>query len=163
MSNQQNLKTILIVEDDELLAELLQRKLQQAGFATQIATTTRRASTILKKEHIDLVVLDIILPGQNGLTFLKEMRLTSWGEQLPVVVLTNIDDTTLIMEALEFGEIEKKTLQELPPISKNVQRGILKYVETRVKNGVSDFLIKSQWDIDEIVSLIEKKCAQVYS
>lgn len=163
MSNQQNRKTILIVEDDEWLAELLQRKLQQAGFATQIATTAQRANTILQKEHIDFVVLDIILPGENGLTFLKKMRLTPWGEQLPVLVLTNIDDTTLVMEALEFGEIKEKALQETHRLSEQVHNGMLKYVETRVKNGVSDFLIKSQWDIDEIVGLIKKKCAHVYS
>jgi DNA-binding response OmpR family regulator len=77
---------ILLVEDDELVADAIVRGLTQAGFTVDHAGSAEYARAALKAEHFDLAVIDIGLPGQDGLGLLKTLR--DAGQAMPVLILT---------------------------------------------------------------------------
>jgi len=92
---------ILVVEDNELVADAIVRGLAMAGFAVDRAANAESASAALTAEHFDLAVLDIGLPGADGLSLLKRLR--GDGKTLPVMVLTARDTLAAKVEALDLG------------------------------------------------------------
>jgi DNA-binding response OmpR family regulator len=77
---------ILLVEDDEMVADAVVRGLSLAGFTVDRAASGELARTALQSEHFDLSIVDIGLPGVDGLTLLKSMR--DRGHTTPVLILT---------------------------------------------------------------------------
>jgi two-component system, OmpR family, response regulator len=92
---------ILVVEDNELVADAIVRGLGLAGFAVDRAANAESATAALAAEHFDLALLDIGLPGTDGLTLLRRLR--SDGMTLPVMVLTARDTLAAKVEALDLG------------------------------------------------------------
>jgi DNA-binding response OmpR family regulator len=90
---------ILVVEDDDLIADALTRGLSLAGFAVDVTGSAELAQTALATEHFDLAIVDIGLPAADGLTLLRRWR--NEGQTLPVLILTARD--TLAAEALDLG------------------------------------------------------------
>lgn len=84
---------ILIVEDESRIIAFLEKGLQASGFTTTLATNSDEAAAIALDGNIDLLLLDLGLPGQDGLDLLKDLR--GQGFQAPVIILTarhGIDD-----------------------------------------------------------------------
>jgi two-component system copper resistance phosphate regulon response regulator CusR len=92
---------LLIVEDDEKTARALAAGLDQAGFATTIAHTGEDGFFLLSAESFDLVVLDWMLPGRDGLEILRTLR--ARGTQAPVLLLTARDAVEDRVMGLESG------------------------------------------------------------
>ncbi|MEK7538805.1 MAG: response regulator [Patescibacteria group bacterium] len=84
----QKQKTILLVEDDKALNRAVMFKLEQKGHKVISTMRAEDALDILKKEseHIDIIWLDILLPGMNGIEFLEEIRKREEGKDKKVVV-----------------------------------------------------------------------------
>ena len=84
---------ILIVEDEARITDFLTKGLQASGFTTTPASNSEDANAIALDGNIDLLLLDLGLPGQNGLDLLKDLR--GQGFHAPVIILTarsGIDD-----------------------------------------------------------------------
>jgi len=77
---------ILIIEDEARLANAVKQGLVEDGFAVEIAGSAEAAEPIISRGALDLIVLDVGLPGKNGLDLLREMRAA--GNQTPVLILT---------------------------------------------------------------------------
>jgi DNA-binding response OmpR family regulator len=92
---------ILVVEDNDLVADAIVRGLAMAGFAVDRAANAESASAALAAEHFDLALLDIGLPGADGLSLLRRLR--GDGKTLPVMVLTARDTLAAKVEALDLG------------------------------------------------------------
>jgi DNA-binding response OmpR family regulator len=92
---------ILVVEDNELVADAIVRGLSMAGFAVDRVANTESALAALAAEHFDLALLDIGLPGADGLSLLRKLR--GDGVQLPVMILTARDTLAAKVEALDLG------------------------------------------------------------
>ena len=92
---------ILVVEDNELVADAIVRGLGMAGFAVDRVANAEFALTALATEHFDLALLDIGLPGTDGLSLLRRLRTD--GKTLPVMVLTARDTLATKVEALDLG------------------------------------------------------------
>ena len=92
---------ILVVEDNDLVADAIARGLGIAGFAVDRAPSAELAATALAAEHFDLAVVDIGLPGEDGLTFVRRLR--SQGVALPVLILTARETVAMRVEALDLG------------------------------------------------------------
>jgi DNA-binding response OmpR family regulator len=91
---------VLIVEDDELLAQGLKQGLQQAGYTVDIARSSEQAQACFGVEAFDMALVDIGLPGADGLTLIRWLR--GSGNRLPVLVLTarsSMDDTVRGLDA----------------------------------------------------------------
>jgi DNA-binding response OmpR family regulator len=80
------MKTILVVDDDEAIRTLLQEELEEDGYKVLIATNARDALKMVAAEALDLVVLDIRMPGMDGLEALP--RILGIKEGLPVIMNT---------------------------------------------------------------------------
>lgn len=91
---------ILIVEDDEALAALLQEYLQRHGFIVELLHEGSRAVARVLSSKPDLVILDLMLPDSNGLDICRELR-TSWRG--PVLMLTAMKDDPDVVAGLEVG------------------------------------------------------------
>lgn len=93
--------TILIVEDDELLLDALTGQLLQLGYAVRSAGSVAEAQAVLGREGIDGMILDLGLPGQDGLTLLPWARKKLSG--LPVLILTARDGLDDRVQGLNAG------------------------------------------------------------
>lgn len=93
-------KNILIIDDDFELAELLTSFMQSEGFEVQHAAEPVRGLALALSGTVDLIILDIMLPGQSGLEILKQIRAASL---LPILMLTAKGDDTDRILGLELG------------------------------------------------------------
>ena len=92
---------ILIVEDDELVADALKRGLAAAGFAVDRVASAEQAEAALATEEFDLALVDIGLPKVDGLTLVRRLRRS--GSDLPVLILTARDGLADRVDALDLG------------------------------------------------------------
>jgi two-component system alkaline phosphatase synthesis response regulator PhoP len=94
------MKTVLVVEDEAGIARLIRDYLEQAGFAVQLAADGEQALRLAKAVPPELVVLDLGLPGIDGLDVTRELRRTS---AVPIIVVTARGDETDRIVGLEIG------------------------------------------------------------
>ncbi len=92
---------ILVAEDEVRLASFLEKGLRGSGFATTVVSDGISASAIARDEDFDLMVLDLGLPGKDGLEVLRDLR--NAGQALPVIVLTARGDADDRVSGLEMG------------------------------------------------------------
>ena len=91
---------ILVIDDDQRLRLLLKQFLEKNGFRVSDADDTEQAKKIMKSLIFDLLVIDIMMPGQNGLEFLKEVRLKN---NIPALMLSAMSALEDRLDGLEFG------------------------------------------------------------
>jgi two-component system phosphate regulon response regulator PhoB len=80
--------TILVVEDEEAIRAMLLLVLEQAGFTLHTAGDARDAQAILDRTHVDLILLDWMLPGISGVEWARRLRKESAYQELPIILLT---------------------------------------------------------------------------
>jgi DNA-binding response OmpR family regulator len=121
-----NNKKILIAEDEEPMLAALAKKFEKAGFTVLTAVDGESALETAIKNHPDLLLLDILMPKLDGISLLKKIRQESrWGEEVPILMLTNLSDPQNVSEAANYG--------------------------------VFDFLVKTDWRLDDVVELVKNK------
>ena len=91
---------ILVIDDDQRLRLLLKQFLEKNGFRVSDAEDTDQAKKIMKSLIFDLLVIDIMMPGQNGIEFLKEIRLKN---SVPALMLSAMSAPEDRLDGLEFG------------------------------------------------------------
>jgi CheY-like chemotaxis protein len=82
-------KTILVIEDDEIICRLLSYILQKAGYTVLVCKTAKEAFKWLKENHPSAVLCDIALPDISGDKILTLIRKIDYGSKLPVVAVTS--------------------------------------------------------------------------
>lgn len=96
------MKKILIVEDEKILREMYVEKLSREGFKVSFADNAREGLNMVKKERPDLVVLDILLPEENGVYFLEKLRNDTKTSKIKVVAFSNYDGADTKKEAKKW-------------------------------------------------------------
>ena len=104
-ANPNNGKQILIIEDDFFVRDLYDRELSREGF--EVSTAEDGAEGLLKviEEKPDLILLDIMLPKMSGLDVLKKVKEKEEVKDIPVVLLTNLGQDSVIREGFTLGAI----------------------------------------------------------
>lgn len=97
------MKTILVVEDDRVVASIYRSKLQSEGYDVDVAPDGEAAIAWLKSRTPNLVLLDIGLPKVNGIEVLKAIRSNTAIKSIPVIVLSNSYVTALVQAAWKEG------------------------------------------------------------
>jgi two-component system, OmpR family, phosphate regulon response regulator OmpR len=92
---------ILIVDDDRRTRTLLQAYLEEVGFIAATAPDSEQVETIMAKQKIDLLVLDLMLPGEDGLSLCRRLR--GIGVEIPIIMLTAKGDDVDRIVGLEMG------------------------------------------------------------
>lgn len=85
--------SVLVIDDDQWQAEHLAEQLIEAGYRATITAHAPQALAALDDDAVDCIVLDIGLPGVNGMAFLHELRSHADLASVPVVVCTNVSVT----------------------------------------------------------------------
>lgn len=96
-------KRILLVEDEDFIRELYVRQLTKAGFLVKSAPDGQTGLEMLKTEAFDLLLLDIMLPGINGLQLLREFKTHNPTSPMITILLTNLGQEAVIKEGFELG------------------------------------------------------------
>jgi two-component system response regulator ResD len=100
-------KRVLIVDDDPMIRNLVQAILENAGFVVTATDDGPKAVDILDSEprpiDYSLVILDVMMPGMNGLDVLTRMKLHQHTQNLPVIMLTGEDKAEDIMNGYSVG------------------------------------------------------------
>ncbi len=94
---------VLIAEDDPLLAGLLGKRLVTAGGILYHEADGARILDIVKQQHPDIVVLDIMLPGMSGFDVLKAVKADDTTKDIPVLLLSNLGQDEDIEKSKELG------------------------------------------------------------
>jgi two-component system phosphate regulon response regulator OmpR len=98
---QATFKKILLVDDDLRMRELLQRYLGEQGFSVKAVSDAAEMDIALAHEHMDLLVLDLMLPGEDGLAICRRLRATN--NTMPVIMVTARGDEVDRIIGLEMG------------------------------------------------------------
>lgn len=96
-------KTILLIEDEDDIREVYTEFLEGEGYSVVSSADGKQGLEIARKDHWDLLLLDIMIPGLDGISLLKVLKTDSTLKQRPVILLTNIGNENLISEAFEYG------------------------------------------------------------
>lgn len=97
------MKKILIIEDEKILGEMYKEKFIQSGFEVVLVESAEKGIKMVPIEKPDLILLDILLPRANGVSFLAELRKNPVMSDIPVVAFSNFDDPETKKEAFELG------------------------------------------------------------
>jgi sigma-B regulation protein RsbU (phosphoserine phosphatase) len=99
----EDLGSILVVDDDRANRELMSRRLRRRGYRVDTVTDGIAALERIDTQPYDLVLLDVVMPGLNGIEVLKRLRKFKPRAMLPVVMVTSMDDPGEIVDALRRG------------------------------------------------------------
>lgn len=96
------MSNILIIEDEYFISDLYKKILEEAGFEVITAVDGDQG---LQKARLnpDLILLDIMLPGLNGLELLQKLKSEETIKNIPVILITNLGQANIIKEAFDLG------------------------------------------------------------
>lgn len=99
-------KYILIIEDERKLAFALETQLAKEGFDIKIAWNGEEGMDDIIKQKPDIILLDLILPKLSGMDILRNIRKSENLKDLPVLIITNLVDDAVSLEADKLGVID---------------------------------------------------------
>ena len=118
-------KKILIIEDEKIISDLLERKLTGEGYNVVITTNGIDGLIKMREDRPDLVLLDIIMPKMGGFEVMEEMNKDKTLKDIPVIVVSNSG------QPVEIDRIKKM--------------------------GAKDWLIKTEFDPQEVLEKVKKQ------
>jgi DNA-binding response OmpR family regulator len=118
-------KRILIIEDEEILMNLLQRKLLQEGYEVSVARDGDEGLKTMRENSPDLILLDILMPRVSGIEVMEEMQRDGRLKDIPVIIISNSGQPVEIDQAQKLG--------------------------------AKDWLIKTEFDPQEVVEKVKKQ------
>jgi CheY-like chemotaxis protein len=124
-----NEKKIIIVEDELFLRDLYSTLLQQSGY-TIVAAIDGEAGVQLVKNNLDadLVLLDIMLPKKHGVDVLKMLKADPATQHIPVIILSNLTEESVINETLKLGATAYLVKVQVSP--EQLIQKVKKYLDT---------------------------------
>jgi CheY-like chemotaxis protein len=96
-------KKILLIEDEELLLNLLQKKLIQEGYRIDVARDGQAGLKKIRKGKPDLILLDIIMPKMGGFEVMEEMQKDEELKKIPIIIVSNSGQPVELDRAKKLG------------------------------------------------------------
>jgi len=120
------MKKILIVEDEEIMYNLLQRKLTKEGYEVSVAKNGNEGLEKMKETKPDLILLDIIMPQKGGFEVMEEMKKNESLKDIPIIVISNSGQPVELDRAKELGAKDWLIKTEFDPqeVIKKVKKQI---------------------------------------
>ncbi|MDP3735089.1 MAG: response regulator [bacterium] len=103
ISPEETRAVLLVVEDDPFLGGMLERKLHDQKFTVFRAETVEEGRALLAEKPINLVCLDLILPGEDGFVLLREIKANEKMKHIPVLILSNLGQRDDLEKARQIG------------------------------------------------------------
>lgn len=102
-------KTVLVIDDQQQNLEIVGSVLKKSGYEVLVASSAEQAFAMMAERTPDLILLDVLMPGMNGIEVCRQLNADSRWAELPVIFLSAADDKNLIVEALESGGVDYVT------------------------------------------------------
>ena len=120
MSDESIFGRILIIDDEKQNNEIIRDILEDVNYRTVLASSASEGKTIVALEDFDLVLLDVWMPGQDGMSLLEEWIID--GFDTPIVMMSGHAEPSDIVRALKLGAVDflKKPLHDFLPIVRNI-------------------------------------------
>ena len=96
-------KKILLVEDEEIILNLLQKKLSQEGYEVSVARDGDAGLRIMRQIKPDLILLDIVMPKMGGFEVMEEMGKEPELKKIPIIIVSNSGQPVELDKAKELG------------------------------------------------------------
>jgi CheY-like chemotaxis protein len=96
---------VLLVEDDSLIYRMYSKAFSLAGFETEVAEDGQKGLDKLSIFHPDIILLDIMMPNMNGVEMLAKLKENPATKEIPVIILTNVNDQRTSHEIYEHGAV----------------------------------------------------------
>ena len=111
---------ILIIDDEKDNTEIIKDILEDVNYSTMLARSAAEAKVILAANHFDLILMDVWMTGQEGISLLSEWH--SEGFDTPVVMMSGHAEPSDIVKAMKLGAVDflKKPLHDFLPILRNI-------------------------------------------
>lgn len=97
------MKKIVIIEDEVALQDALKKAFTAEGYEVYQGFDGEEGLAVIKDKKPDMILLDLILPKKHGFEVLEEMKKSDDIKDIPVLVLTNLEESTEVMKAIELG------------------------------------------------------------
>lgn len=95
--------TVLLIEDDAAIRDMLSFSLKQASFACEVAKDAEQGLELLKTQQPDMILLDWMLPGIDGIEFIRRLRANEFLASIPVIMLTAKGESEDLVKGLSVG------------------------------------------------------------
>ena len=120
MTKEPTFGNILIIDDEKDNTEIIKDILEDVNYSTMLARSAAEAKVILAANHFDLILMDVWMPGQDGISLLSEWH--SEGFDTPVVMMSGHAEPSDIVKAMKLGAVDflKKPLHDFLPILRNI-------------------------------------------
>ena len=132
---------ILIIDDEKDNTEIIKDILEDVNYSTMLARSAAEAKVILAANHFDLILMDVWMPGQDGISLLSEWH--SEGFDTPVVMMSGHAEPSDIVKAMKLGAVDflKKPLHDFLPILRNIMTSAEPEQEVQHVSGI-DYSLK---------------------
>jgi len=141
MNEEAILGRILIIDDEKENTEIIKDILEDVNYSTVLARSAAEAKTIVKTNSFDLILMDVWMPGQDGISLLSEWH--SEGFDTPVVMMSGHAEPSDIVKAMKLGATDflKKPLHDFLPILRNIMTDQGSEESTQQVSGI-DYSLK---------------------
>lgn len=118
---------ILLVDDEDISRRVIAHTLQQTGFEVKACESAQQGLTELKESlnSISLIILDQIMPEMDGFAFLEELQKIDKNRQIPIIMLTAVQEGEAMVQAVEYGVLDYLTKPVNPQHLLEVIREVL--------------------------------------
>lgn len=128
-------KKILLVEDEADVQDIYKTKLKNSGYEVIVASSGTEGADLAIHENPDLILLDIVLPIKEGFVVLEELKANPKTKDIPVVILSNLDQDYEVKMGKSLGAEAYLTKAEVTP--EEVVQTVNKILEKNNKKPVS--------------------------
>jgi DNA-binding NtrC family response regulator len=141
MNDKGILGRILIIDDEKQNNEIIKDILEDVNYHAVLASNANEAKTIVAVEDFDLILLDVWMPGQDGMSLLEEWIID--GFDIPIVMMSGHAEPSDIVKALKLGAVDflKKPLHDFLPIVRNILKPQEQLVSSQEVSGI-DYSLK---------------------
>ena len=141
MNEEAMLGRILIIDDEKENTEIIKDILEDVNYSTVLARSASEAKIIVKTNSFDLILMDVWMPGQDGISLLSEWH--SEGFDTPVVMMSGHAEPSDIVKAMKLGATDflKKPLHDFLPILRNIMTDQGSEESTQQVSGI-DYSLK---------------------
>ncbi len=109
------MKKILVLEDEELISDLLDKRLSDEGFSVVISDNARQSLKTIVQEKIDLIVLDLDIMNDSAFDFLSKKQNNAKLKKIPVIIISNSGQVGELSRAKELGAVDWILKTEFDP------------------------------------------------
>ena len=141
MNEESTFGKILIIDDEKDNTEIIKDILEDVNYTTVLARSAIEAKAIVAENSFDLILLDVWMPGQDGISLLSEWH--SEGISTPIVMMSGHAEPSDIVKAMKLGATDflKKPLHDFLPILRNIMTRSLPEKSTQQVSGI-DYSLK---------------------